>query len=236
MAGGSRLISTPVMPPEEQAVIRLSGVGKQYGDVAALKDISLSIYENDFVYVTGASGAGKSTLITLLYMGEPVTEGAILVDGVNLCRIPRRRLPWLRRKFGVIFQDFKLIPGRTVYENAALVLEASGVQPGEIKERVRSVLEKVGIAARANCYPPVLSGGEKQRAAVARAIVGEPRFILADEPTGSLDEASAARIFELLKSAHSEGATVIFATHNSGLVKSHDGPVVCLENGRLKKG
>ncbi len=221
------------LPFLDNAAIRMFRVGKQYGDIAALKDISLRVHENDFVFITGASGAGKSTLIKLLYMGEAVTEGAILVDGVNLARVPRRQIPWMRRKFGVIFQDFKLIPTRTVFENVALVLEVARTRPDEIKDRVYSVLERAGIADRAREYPPVLSGGEQQRVAVARAMVGEPRFILADEPTGSLDPDSASRIFELLEGAHSRGATIIIATHDSELIRAHSGPLIQLAGGRM---
>jgi len=221
------------LPFLDDAAIRMFRVGKQFGEISALKNISLSIHGNEFVFVTGASGAGKSTLIKLLYMGEAATEGIILVDGINLSRVTRRQIPRMRRKFGVIFQDFKLIPTRTVFENVALVLEVVRTRPDEIKERVYDVLERAGIADRAREYPPVLSGGEQQRVAVARAMVGEPKFILADEPTGSLDPDSAARIFHLLEDAHRRGATIIIATHDSELISAHSGPVLRLENGRL---
>lgn len=217
----------------DDAAIRMFRVGKQFGNIAALKDISLSVHENDFLFITGASGAGKSTLIKLLYMGETATEGAILVDGVNLARVPRRQIPRMRRKFGVIFQDFKLISTRTVFENVALVLEVARIRPDEIKDQVYAVLEQVGIADRAKDYPPVLSGGEKQRVAVARAMVGESKFILADEPTGSLDPDSASRIFELLEGAHKQGATIIIATHDSELIRAHSGPLIELAGGRI---
>jgi len=221
------------LPFLDDAAIRFSGVGKQYGDIVALKDISLSIHPNAFVFITGASGAGKSTLIKLLYMGETASEGAIIVDGVNLSRVTRRQIPRMRRKFGVIFQNFKLISTRTVFENVALVLEVARTRPDEIKDRVYAVLERVGIADRAKEYPPVLSGGEQQRVAVARAMVGEPKFILADEPTGSLDPDSAGRIFGLLEGAHERGATVIVATHDSEMIRAHSGPLIQLEGGRM---
>ena len=229
----SAMTTSNGLPFLDDAAIRMFRVGKHFGDISALKDISLTIQENDFVFVTGASGAGKSTLIKLLYMGETATEGAIIVDGVNLSRIPRRQVPQLRRKFGVIFQDFKLIPTRTVFDNVALVLEVARIRPDEIKDRVYEVLERAGIADRAKTFPPVLSGGEQQRVAVARAMVGEPKFILADEPTGSLDPDSAGRIFGLLEDAHDLGATVIIATHDSELINAHSGPVIRLENGQM---
>ena len=228
------MIQTPVMSPEKQAVIRVSGLTKEYGQITALKDISFSVYEGEFLLVTGASGAGKSTLIKLLYMGEPFTQGAIIVDGVNLARVSRKQVPWLRRKFGVIFQDFKLIASQTVFENVALVLEVARIRPDKIKERVCEVLETVGIAERANEYPPVLSGGEQQRVAVARAMVGRPKFILADEPTGSLDPDSAEHIFCLLKAAHRQGTTILLATHDTALIQAHCGPVVHLDKGRMQ--
>ncbi len=229
----SAMTKSDGLPFLDDAAIRMFRVGKQFGEVSALKDISLAVHENDFVFVTGASGAGKSTLIRLLYLGETATEGYILVDGINLSRVTRRQVPWMRRKFGVIFQDFKLIPTRTVFENVALVLEVARLRPDEINERVCAVLERVGVADRAREYPPVLSGGEKQRVAVARAMVGEPKFILADEPTGSLDPDSAGRIFGLLEGAHQRGATIIIATHDNELIRAHSGPVIQLENGRM---
>jgi len=232
--GVAVLIQTPVMSPEKHAAVRVIRVSKQYGQITALSDISLSVFEKAFVFVTGPSGAGKSTLIKLLYMGESFTNGAIIVDGVNLARVSRKQIPWLRRKFGVIFQDFKLIASKTVFENVALVLEVARSRPDEIKDRVYAVLETVGIAERANEYPPVLSGGEQQRVAVARAMVGRPKFILADEPTGSLDPDSAGHIFGLLQTAHRQGTTIILATHDASLIRAHCGSLVRLENGRMQ--
>lgn len=214
-------------------MIRLFRVSKLYGKKNALADVSLDVAADDFVFVTGPSGAGKSTMIKLLYMGEPLSAGAILIDGVNLARVTRKQVPHLRRKFGIVFQDFKLIPTRTVFDNVALVLEVAGVRSREIQTRVMEVLELVGIADRCGEYPQILSGGEQQRVAVARAIVGNPKIIVADEPTGSLDPDSAALIFGLLQSAHRKGAAVIIATHDRELIASHDGRVIRLEDGRL---
>jgi cell division transport system ATP-binding protein len=221
------------MTTNREMMIRLFRVSKIYGKKSALLDVSLDVAANDFLFVTGPSGAGKSTMIRLLYMGETLSAGAILIDGVNLARVTRKQVPLLRRKFGIIFQDFKLIPTRTVFDNVALVLEVAGVKPREIHARVTDVLERVGIADRCGEYPPVLSGGEQQRVAVARAVVGNPKIIVADEPTGSLDPDSAARIFGLLQSAHRRGSAVIIATHDRELIASHDGHVVRLEDGHL---
>jgi len=214
-------------------IIRMFNVGKRYGKMEALSNLSLEVRKNEFIFVTGPSGAGKSTMIKLLYMGETVSSGAILVDGMNLARISKKQLPMLRRQIGVIFQDFKLIPTKTVFQNVALVLAVAGLKPKEIYPRVMDVLERVGIDDRAEEFPPVLSGGEKQRVAVARAIVGEPKIILADEPTGSLDTDSAEHIFQLLRAVYETGATVIIATHDQQMINNHDGRVVRLVKGRM---
>ena len=216
-----------------EMMIRLFRVSKHYGKKSALIDLTVDVAADDFVFVTGPSGAGKSTMIKLLYMGEAISSGSILVDGVNLARVSRKQVPLLRRKFGIIFQDFKLIPTRTVFDNVALVLEVAGVRPREIQTRVMEVLDQVGIADRSGEYPQILSGGEQQRVAVARAIIANPKIIVADEPTGSLDPDSAARIFSLLQTAHAKGAAVIIATHDRELIASHEGRVIRLEDGRI---
>jgi len=218
---------------EKSAVIRMFHVHKRYGAKQALVDATLDISKNEFLFISGPSGAGKSTLLKLLYLAEPVSEGQILVDGMNLSRIPRRRIPLLRRKFGIIFQDYKLIPTRTVYENVALVLEAQGRKRSFVEKKVKSMLRVVGMADRSSTYPPSLSGGEQQRVAVARAVAGDPMIILADEPTGSLDDDSAAVIFELLQRFHQRGATVVVATHDKSLIENATGRVLQIRQGRL---
>jgi cell division transport system ATP-binding protein len=218
---------------EEHAIIRMFHVHKRYGPKQALVDATLDIAKNEFLFISGPSGAGKSTLLKLLYLAEPVSEGQILVDGLNLSRIHRRRIPMLRRKFGIIFQDYKLIATRTVYENVALVLEAQGKKRSFVEKKVKSVLRVVGMDDRLNAYPPSLSGGEQQRIAVARAIVGDPKIILADEPTGSLDDASAEIILRLLHLFHDRGATVVVATHDTSLIASATGRVIQIRQGRL---
>lgn len=214
-------------------IIRMFHVSKRYGEIDALKSLSLDIRQNDFLFITGPSGAGKSTMIKLLYLGESVSAGSILVDGMNLARISRKQIPILRRKLGIIFQDFKLIPTKTVFQNVALVLGVVGVNGREAQIRVMEVLERVGIDDRANEFPPVLSGGEKQRVAIARAMVGKPKIILADEPTGSLDPESSEQIFGLLQSMHQSGSTVIIATHDQQMINNHQGKIVRLVKGQM---
>jgi len=219
---------------EKSSIIRMFHVHHNYGPKKALIDITLDIAKNEFVFISGPSGAGKTTLLKLFYLGEPVSEGQILIDGINLARIPRKRIPHLRRKFGIIFQDYKLIPTKTVYDNVALVLEAAGVKSRLLQKKVKNVLRLVGMEDRLKAFPPSLSGGEQQRIAVARAIIGDPKIILADEPTGSLDEESAEVILELLRGVHIRGATVIIATHDKALMRKTGGHVLHLQQGRLE--
>lgn len=218
---------------DKSSIIQMFHVHKYYGSKKALVDISLNVSKNDFLFISGPSGAGKSTLLKLIYLGEPVSEGQVLVDGMNLSRISRKRIPLLRRKFGIIFQDYKLISTKTVFDNVALVLEASGKKRKFIEKKVRSVLRTVGIEQRINALPPSLSGGEQQRVAVARAVVGVPKIILADEPTGSLDSDSADIILNLLKGFHTQGGTVIVATHDKELIRKAGGRILYLKQGRL---
>ncbi len=220
---------------EKDALIRMFHVHKGYGSKKALIDISLNIFKNDLLFVSGPSGAGKTTLLKLLYRGEAVSEGQVLIDGMNLSRIPPKRIPILRRKIGIIFQDYKLIPTKTVFDNVSLVLEARGAKRDFIRKKVSSVLRTVGMEDRAASFPPSLSGGEQQRIAVARAVVGEPKIILADEPTGSLDAESADIILELLKGFHARGGTVIVATHDKDLMRKAGGQTLYLKAGRLQK-
>jgi cell division transport system ATP-binding protein len=218
----------------KRSIIRMFHVHHNYGTKKALIDITLDISKNDFVFITGPSGAGKTTLLKLLYLAESVSEGQVLIDGMNLSRVPRKRIPFLRRKFGIIFQDYKLIASRTVFDNVSLVLEASGKKRRLIQKKVRSVLRLVGMEDRQNALPPSLSGGEQQRIAVARAIVGDPKIILADEPTGSLDDDSANIIMDLLNGVHIRGTTVVIATHDKDLIKKTGGRVLLLRQGRLE--
>lgn len=209
-------------------------VHKNYGANKALVDVTLDISKNEFLFITGPSGAGKTTLLKLLYLGETVSEGQVLIEGMNLSRISYQRIPFLRRKFGIIFQDYKLIVTKTVFENVALVLEAMGKKRRFIEKKVKSVLRTVGMENHLQSFPPSLSGGEQQRVAVARAVVGDPTIILADEPTGNLDEDSAEIIFELLKRFHIRGATIVIATHDKELIRKTGGRAIHLKQGRLQ--
>ena len=220
---------------DKSSIIRMFHVHKQYGVKKALIDINLDVFKNEFLFITGPSGAGKSTLLKLLYYGEPVSEGQILIDGMNVSRISCSRIPFLRRKFGIIFQDYKLIPTKSVFDNVALVLEAIGRKRQLIRKKVNSVLRMVGMEERSKSFPQSLSGGEQQRVAVARAIVGVPKIILADEPTGSLDSESANVIVDLLKGFHTRGGTVIVATHDKELLRKTDNRIIHLKEGQQIK-
>jgi len=210
-------------------------VHKNYGAKKALANITLDIPKNELLFISGPSGAGKTTLLKLLYLGEKVSEGQVLIEGINLSRISHKRIPFLRRKFGIIFQDYKLIASKTVFDNVAIVLEAIGKKRRFIEKKVKSILRTVGMEESLNSLPPSLSGGEQQRIAVARAVVGDPKIILADEPTGNLDEVSADIILELLKRFHTRGATVIIATHDKELIRKTGGRVIHLNQGYLQK-
>ncbi|MCP3926035.1 MAG: cell division ATP-binding protein FtsE [Desulfobacterales bacterium] len=217
----------------KDSIVRVFHLYKRFGGKCALYDLSFDIKRNEFVYFIGPSGAGKSTLFELLYKKIDASEGQILVDGINYSRLSKKKVPFLRRKIGVVFQDFKLIPTKTVFENVALVLEVSGKKKSYIQKKVRSVLRIIGLESKKDSYPVGLSGGEQQRVAVARAVVGEPQIIFADEPTGSLDSESAETIMDLLKSFHIKGATVIVATHDSGLIEKTGGRIINLKDGRI---
>jgi len=215
-------------------MIRLFNVSKRFGGKLALKNISLDIEQGEFIFISGPSGAGKSTLLKILYLAENIFEGQVLIDGMNLSRISSSKLPVLRRRFGIVFQDFKLIPSRTAYENIALVLEAAGQKPGFIKKKVMQVLRSTGMEKKANALPLTLSGGEQQRIAVARAVVGDPSIILADEPTGSLDSASARAILDFLAEYHKKGVTILIASHDLHLMKNTiQGRIIEINDGRI---
>jgi cell division transport system ATP-binding protein len=219
----------------KSSIIRLFHVHKNYGAKKALANITLDISKNELLFISGPSGAGKTTLLKLLYLGEKVSEGQVLIEGINLSRISHNRIPFLRRKFGIIFQDYKLIPTKTVFDNVAIVLEATGKKRRFIEKKVKSILRTVGMEETLHSLPPSLSGGEQQRIAFARAVVGDPKIILADEPTGNLDEVSADTILELLKRFHTRGATVIIATHDKELIRKTGGRVIHLNQGYLQK-
>jgi cell division transport system ATP-binding protein len=214
-------------------VIQTFHVTKVYerGDQPALHDVSIDIEKGEFVFLTGPSGAGKTTLLKLVFAAEKPSSGQILVNGRNIAKLRPRQIPLLRRQVGVVFQDFKLIATRTVHENVAYALEVIGLPEKEIRRRVYQVLRGVGLFHKANVLPPKLSGGEQQRVAIARALVNDPVLLLADEPTGNLDEEITKEVMSLLESANARGTTVIVATHDRNLIDSYKKRVIYLKRG-----
>ena len=212
----------------------LHDVTKQYPNgKVALRDVDLVIPEGDFVFLVGPSGAGKSTLIKLLIRDEIATRGDVVLDGQDLSRISRRQVPKMRRKIGIIFQDFKLLPTKSVWENVAFALEVTGTPRRQIRPAVDRVLAIVGLTAQAKQIPSQLSGGEQQRTAIARALVHDPRLIIADEPTGNLDPLISWEILQLLLRINELGVTVLMATHNAEVVTALRKRVVAVEEGRI---
>jgi len=199
----------------------------------ALKDISFSVEPKEFVSIVGQSGAGKTTLLKLLIAEDKPTDGKVFLDSVNVHAIPRRDLPEIRRKIGVIFQDFRLLPHKTTYENISFAMEAAGKSNEDIADDVPQVLELVNLTEKAYHFPHQLSGGEKQRVAIARAIINQPDVLIADEPTGNLDPLNTWEIVQILRKINELGTTVLMATHNKGVIDSIGKRVITLENGEL---
>ena len=215
-------------------MIRLFHVVKQYTqDERALDDVSLKLEKGEFAFLTGHSGAGKTTLMRLLFGQEKATSGQIIVDGRQLNRMSIRERPALRRDIGVVFQDFKLLQRRTVFENVAFAMEVLGRPRRETRERVMSVLKQVGLEHKTKVLPSRLSGGEQQRVAIARALVNEPKVVLADEPTGNLDERLALEIMRLFEACNARGTTVLVSTHDIRLTEVFKRRVLTLAGGRL---
>ena len=218
----------------ERAVLILHDVTKTYPNgKEALRNVDLVIPEGDFVFLVGPSGAGKSTLLKLLIRDELATHGDVILDGQDLARISRRQVPKVRRKIGIVFQDFKLLPTKSVWENVAFALEVTGTPRRRIRPAVDRVLALVGLSAQASQMPNQLSGGEQQRTAIARALVHDPRLIIADEPTGNLDPLISWEILQLLLRINELGVTVLMATHNADVVTALRKRVVALEEGRI---
>ncbi len=214
-------------------MIQLFHVSKSYQvDQPVLVDINLQVEKGDFLYLTGSSGAGKTTLLQLIFCDIQPTDGQVLVMGRNVSRISPGSIPFLRRKIGVVFQDFRLLPRRSVYENVALPLEVLYRPKRDIDRRVRLMLKNVGLSHRMRAYPEELSGGEQQRVAVARALINEPAILLADEPTGNLDEDTTQDIIRLFNEANARGTTVLLATHDRRLYEKTGRRAVRLEDGR----
>ncbi len=215
-------------------MIRVKNVRKLYPNgFVALDGIDLHISKNEFVYLVGQSGAGKSTLLNMLYKAETPTSGEIYIDNIALGGLTPAQVPFLRRSIGVIFQDYKLLPKRTVYENVAFALRVMHFSRSRIRRQVTQVLELVGLQNKMSHYPSELSGGEQQRICIARAIVNNPPVLLADEPTGSLDPDTSWEIMQLLSKINARQTTVIVATHNKAIVDDIRKRVVAVENGRI---
>jgi cell division transport system ATP-binding protein len=215
-------------------VIRLSNVSKIYPNgVSALKDVSFHIPKGQFVFLTGHSGAGKSSILRLIIAEEKPSHGDVRVSGFPINKLSKKDVPRLRRKLGIVFQDFRLLEYRNVEENVGFALEVTGTRPDQIPSRVIRVLTQVGLASKARVYPKELSGGEQQRVALARALVNDPAILIADEPTGNLDERATRSIFQLLKEINAGGTVVVMATHNLALVRDTSYRVIELKGGAV---
>lgn len=213
-------------------MIKLEHVSKSYSaGVPALNDVSLDIDEGEFVFIVGNSGSGKSTLIKLLLKELEPTEGTITINNRKLNTIKRRQIPKFRRNIGVVFQDFRLLKDRNIYDNVAFAQKVIGESNRSIKKNVPSMLSMVGLAAKYRSYPKQLSGGEQQRVAIARALINEPKILLADEPTGNLDNSNAWEIMRLLEEINSRGTTVLVVTHNLEIVKKMNKRVITMKKG-----
>ncbi|WP_225938321.1 cell division ATP-binding protein FtsE [Leptothermofonsia sichuanensis] len=221
-------------PPDTQVMVSLQGVSKTYSNGSkALINVNLEVRRGEFLFITGPSGSGKSTLLKLLYGEEHADEGDVIVDGCHLSELKGDRLSQLRRRIGVVFQDYKLIPRRTVTENVAFVLWAQGFTRKEIHRRLQPALKMVGLLPKANCFPDQLSGGEQQRVSIARAIVSTPPLLLADEPTGNLDADNSWQVIKILKKLNTVGITVIVTTHDESLIRLSNHPAIQLRSGHL---
>ncbi len=215
-------------------MIRLQDVTKVYeGGTVAARDVSLDIQRGEFVFLVGASGSGKSTLIRLMLRQEPVTRGNLWVAGKDITRLPDWKVPYLRRSIGTVFQDFKLLPNKTVVENVAFALEVLGRPRSIIKTQVEQVLDLVGLGDKHARFPRQLSGGEQQRVSIARAFVNRPPILLADEPTGNLDPATSVGIMKLLDRINRTGTTIVMATHDHAIVDAMQRRVVAIDKGRV---
>jgi cell division transport system ATP-binding protein len=214
-------------------MIQLFHLSKKFGPNIALNNIDLRIGKGEFVFVTGPSGAGKTTLLRLIFGAERPAAGHILINAINLNRISRPKLDLLRRKIGFVFQDFKLLPQKTVFENVAIALEVTGLRPKVVKKKTHQTLRLVGLAEKEKAYPLSLSGGEQQRVAIARAIVKDPLILLADEPTGNLDPDLTREIMALFRSIHQRGTTVVIATHSRELLEGTDCRTIVLNRGYI---
>src|SRR6478672_3599764 len=215
-------------------MIRFTKVTKEYPRLgAALSNATFSVAKGEFVFLTGPSGAGKSTILKLIYMEERPTDGEVRVGGMSSVTIKPREIPKLRRRLGIVFQDFRLLEDRTAEANVAFALEVTGVPRSAIGNKVSRVLTQVGLASKATSYPRELSGGEQQRVAIARALVNDPLLLVADEPTGNLDDRATRGIFQLLREINANGTAVLMATHNLDLIRRSDYRTIELNRGQI---
>lgn len=215
-------------------MIKFVNVSKEYDNgVQALSNINLEIEKGEFVFLVGSSGAGKSTLTKLLLKEEKVSEGKIFLNNTDITHVPNRRVPYIRRNVGVVFQDFRLLPNKTVYENVAFAMEIVGAHPKEIRRRVPMILSMVNLSRKADSFPDQLSGGEQQRVSIARSIVNNPPVLIADEPTGNLDPDTAWEIMKALVDINGRGTTILMATHAKDIVNNMKKRVIALENGQI---
>lgn len=216
-------------------MLRLESVGLRYGSgPEILKDVTFAMRPGDFYFLTGASGAGKSSLLKMLFLALRPTSGELRIFGENVGTLGRYKLPDIRRRIGVVFQEFRLLDHLSTYENVALPLRIAGKSEAVYRRDVLDLLEWVGLADKASALPPVLSGGEKQRAAIARAVIAKPQLLLADEPTGNVDPVLAKRLLHLFVELNRLGTTMLIATHDMGLIRQADRPVLHLEEGVLR--
>lgn len=214
-------------------MIQLRNLYKKYKDTYALQNINLDIMSGEFVFLTGSSGAGKSTLMKLLYREETPTSGTVMIGNINIAKLPPDRVPNIRRCMGIVFQDYKLLPNISVYDNIAFVIRTLGMRNSEIKERVLGALKVVGLLNKMNAKPTELSGGEQQRVSIARAIVNGPPLFLADEPTGNLDPKNSMEIIQILEQINEKGITVIVSTHDKEIVNHFRKRVITMEQGQI---
>lgn len=216
-------------------MIKFVNVTKKYGTVTALRDVSFDIDIGEFVFFVGASGAGKSSIMKLIYREELATNGMALVGRVDVSKLKANQVPKLRRRMGIVFQDFKLLPGQSAFDNVAYVLRALGVAPSEVRKRVLGALKVVGLIDKVDARPEELSGGEQQRVGIARAIVNGPSLVIADEPTGNLDPETSLEIMHLLEQINQRGTTILVCTHNQQIVDKMRKRVISMKNGELTR-
>ncbi len=217
-------------------MIIMSGINKRYNSgLVALRDVKVHIKRGDFVFVVGPSGAGKSTFIKMLFREVLPTSGTLFVNGLNVSSMPESEVPFLRRSLGIVFQDYRLLPDRTVHENIAFAMQVIEAPYREIQKRVNVVLDMVGLRHKSRAYPQEMSGGEQQRVAIARAIVNKPFLVIADEPTGNLDPENSRDIMRIFTEINRDGTTIVMATHDKDIVDTMTKRVIAIENGQIAR-